>query len=585
MSSSRQDDRAQNEFITSPHQAYSLAEDTTKHGLAHDDELTQGQAWCLYLSHFLSMWNSRTYEYGAIVFIQAAFPGNLLASSINGIAETVCVIVSSSALGRWVDASPTRLRPLLLTILANRTTLVACCILWLLLFWTANESLRKVMFAGILVLGMVEKASRMANILSMERDWVPTLANVDDEDYSLTHMNTVMRRIDIGCKFLAPLAISGVVALINPAPAAMAIAIVSSTTLAVEVWTAMRVWKNNDRLRAAKGEEKSTSGGLELNGIFQPGLQTNSHDGQIFQHLLAKGAEVLTSARSIVQDHIEGLQYYFGTTVWLPSLVVAVMHASVLAWSGTLITWLLNENFSLGEITVAKGVGSVFEIGSTLMFPWAVSVFSATRTETSAGGSYQMIERRNMDDDDERDNEQDLRSPNELHAAVTEKSQFISSRDLHIGVVKAAQMAITSLFIFLIPAVIALFYLNRRLAGEHPESDGTAKSPLATDTTLAVTFFLSLSFSFLGRWTYDLAVTQLTQMLIPATHRSSFGGVEQAIVSCVSLIHWIAAAIWHQQEDFVWLALGSFCAIAVATAAFRWWVGRWIRNTALHSAH
>lgn len=31
-----------------------------------DNELTPAQAWCLYLSHFLSMWNSRTYEYGAV---------------------------------------------------------------------------------------------------------------------------------------------------------------------------------------------------------------------------------------------------------------------------------------------------------------------------------------------------------------------------------------------------------------------------------------------------------------------------------------------------------------------------------------
>ena len=67
-----------------------------------DDEVTSGQAWCLYLSHFLSMWNSRMYEFGAvspsvqltivcylltdvpkqILFIQSAFPGNLTFSSI-----------------------------------------------------------------------------------------------------------------------------------------------------------------------------------------------------------------------------------------------------------------------------------------------------------------------------------------------------------------------------------------------------------------------------------------------------------------------------------------------------------------------
>ena len=32
------------------------------------DEVTRGQAWCLYLSHFLSMWNSRMYEFGAVSF-------------------------------------------------------------------------------------------------------------------------------------------------------------------------------------------------------------------------------------------------------------------------------------------------------------------------------------------------------------------------------------------------------------------------------------------------------------------------------------------------------------------------------------
>lgn len=30
------------------------------------DDLTPRTAWCLYLSHFLSMWISRTYEYATV---------------------------------------------------------------------------------------------------------------------------------------------------------------------------------------------------------------------------------------------------------------------------------------------------------------------------------------------------------------------------------------------------------------------------------------------------------------------------------------------------------------------------------------
>lgn len=51
-----------------------------------------------------------------------------------------------------------------------------------------------------------------------------------------------------------------------------------------------------------------------------------------------------------------------------------------------------------------------------------------------------------------------------------------------------------------------------------------------------------------------------------------------AIVSVLSLGHWVAAAIWNQQGDFKWLALGSFMAVSVAAGGYwawcRWWEGR-----------
>ena len=48
-----------------------------------------------------------------------------------------------------------------------------------------------------------------------------------------------------------------------------------------------------------------------------------------------------------------------------------------------------------------------------------------------------------------------------------------------------------------------------------------------------------------------------------------------SIVSLISLGHWIAAAVWHAQSDFKWLALGSFAIIAIAVGAFWWWQRWW----------
>jgi solute carrier family 40 (iron-regulated transporter), member 1 len=44
--------------------------------------VTAKMAYMLYLCHFLSTWNARVYEFGAVVFTAAAFPGGLMASSI-----------------------------------------------------------------------------------------------------------------------------------------------------------------------------------------------------------------------------------------------------------------------------------------------------------------------------------------------------------------------------------------------------------------------------------------------------------------------------------------------------------------------
>ncbi len=42
---------------------------------------------------------------------------------------------------------------------------------------TVKSTFKHLQFASVLTLDMVEKLSQMANTLSMERDWVPTLAS------------------------------------------------------------------------------------------------------------------------------------------------------------------------------------------------------------------------------------------------------------------------------------------------------------------------------------------------------------------------------------------------------------------------
>lgn len=73
------------------------------------------------------------------------------------------------------------------------------------------------------------------------------------------------------------------------------------------------------------------------------------------------------------------LGYYFRSSVLIPSLCAAIPHASVLTFSGTMLTYLLNAGYSLKIITAAKVSGAVFDTSSTFIFPWAVGSLCAPK--------------------------------------------------------------------------------------------------------------------------------------------------------------------------------------------------------------
>lgn len=59
----------------------------------------------LYLSHSLSAWNSRMFEFGAVLFLASIFPGTLLYASIYALVRSLSAVALSSWLGSKVDRS------------------------------------------------------------------------------------------------------------------------------------------------------------------------------------------------------------------------------------------------------------------------------------------------------------------------------------------------------------------------------------------------------------------------------------------------------------------------------------------------
>lgn len=62
-------------------------------------------AYSLYISHFLSTWNSRVFEFGAVLFLASIYPGTLLPMSIYALSRGLSAIIFAPAVGQYIDAS------------------------------------------------------------------------------------------------------------------------------------------------------------------------------------------------------------------------------------------------------------------------------------------------------------------------------------------------------------------------------------------------------------------------------------------------------------------------------------------------
>ena len=89
---------------------------------------------------------------------------------------------------------------------------------------------------------------------------------------------------------------------------------------------------------------------------------------------------------------------------------------------------------------------------------------------------------------------------------------------------------------------------------------------------LAFALFFFLSISRLGLWIYDLTTQQLTQTMTSPSQRASFTGVEYSFVSLFELAQYIVTILLHRPEQFKWIALMSWCAVAVSVVSYAAWV-------------
>ncbi|KAJ5757626.1 uncharacterized protein N7511_006320 [Penicillium nucicola] len=307
----------------------------------------------LYISHTLSAWNSRMFEFGAVLFLASIFPDTLLYVSIYALVRALSAVAFSPWLGAWVDRSD-RLVALRYSIVWQRIPVAVSCLCFVVLLTTESRTITLLLFGVQGLLACLEKVAATANTVAVERDWAIVIS--DNINVPRQKLNASMRRIDLFCKLLAPVFISLVDSL-KTKYAIWTVFGLNCASVAVEYMAIAQVY------RAVPALKKQITASNTLDADDQ------SHESN---------QNIGTSPST--NHHKSSLKEYTTSPVFLPSVALSLLYLTVLSFGATMVTYLLSTGFSSLQVSYMR-IGSVAaELSGTWTAPMIMNKIGPIRS-------------------------------------------------------------------------------------------------------------------------------------------------------------------------------------------------------------
>ncbi|KAF2677546.1 hypothetical protein K458DRAFT_423808, partial [Lentithecium fluviatile CBS 122367] len=316
---------------------------------------TKAILWKLYLSHTLSTWNARTFEFSSVIFLAAIFPGTLFYASIYALFRSLAAFLLSSKIGQTVDTRE-RLWVVRQTILWQRYAVACSCLFLvsLLKMDMEDERVRVVgLFAICVVLACVEKLSFVGNTVAVERDWAVIIA--DSLHIPREDLNSGMRRIDLVCKLVAPLCIS----VVDGYSTKVAIWVVfgqNAFSVVFEYFAIAQVYKAIPELAQHQPSqpEASPSHSTTTSSPYEP--------------------------PSSIPAFLRPWMDYARNPAFLASFSLALLYLTVLSFASQMTTYLLTLGFTSVHVSIMRLVAVLFELSATCAAPLLMRRIGAVRS-------------------------------------------------------------------------------------------------------------------------------------------------------------------------------------------------------------
>ncbi|KAF5737270.1 hypothetical protein HS088_TW13G00149 [Tripterygium wilfordii] len=336
----------------------------------------------LYAGHFLARWGARMWEFSVGLYMISVWPDSLLLAAIYGVVEAASTALFGPVIGQLVDRLAYVKVLRLWFVSRNLSFLIAGISVIALLI---SSTLRSTNFGLFIVLVILTNISGALGVLStltgtilVEREWVVVITEGHPPEL-LTKINSVIRRIDLTCKLLAPVLTGFIISFVSLKASAITLALWNIIFVWVEYWLFMSVLNGIPALG-----ERSKTRLLSLSPIDIEEIPSTFEEGtSLLPHDEGNSAE---SWRYKIIGRVSKVPFvgawivYLRQDVVLPGVSLALLYFTVLSF-GTLMTAALEwDGIPAYAIGIARGVSATIGIAATVVYPRLHSRILALRT-------------------------------------------------------------------------------------------------------------------------------------------------------------------------------------------------------------
>ncbi|XP_027906655.1 solute carrier family 40 member 2-like [Vigna unguiculata] len=352
--------------------------------LAQEQQTSSSLINHLYIGHFLARWDARMWEFSVGLYMVNIWPDSLLYAAIYGAIESASIALFGPIIGRWVDKlSYVKVLQLWL-VTQNLSFVIAGATVVVLL---VNSSLKFTNFSAFTLLlwtinicGGIGVLSTLAGTILIEREWLLVIAEGQPPEF-LTKINSVIRRIDLTCKLLAPVITGFIISFVSLEASAITLALWNTVSVWVEYWLFTSVYNGIPALgessqkriaRLSQCDQQRSNPTLEEDSLFSvTGGSSELVDRKHSKKLCQKISEI---------PYVAAWKVYLKQPVAIPGLALALLYFTVLSF-GTLMTATLEwEGIPAYVIGIARGISAVIGIVATVAYPMLQSKITTIRT-------------------------------------------------------------------------------------------------------------------------------------------------------------------------------------------------------------